>query len=72
MITLGIVLLIIGALIAWLVKGDVGRLGYIAAVIGLVLIVVGVLLSVLDDDVDADAILLPLAASRALRLARKG
>lgn len=49
MITLGIVLLVIGALVAAFVPGDVARLGYIAAVIGLVLIILGALFGVVDE-----------------------
>ncbi len=50
MITLGIVLFVIGALVAWFARNDVGRLGYFVAVIGVVLIVLGVVLSLVDDD----------------------
>lgn len=44
MIELGIVLFVIGVLVAIFAAGDVERLGYIAAVIGLVLAVLGVLI----------------------------
>lgn len=55
MVTIGIILLVIGALVAWLAPAEVSRLGYIAAVIGLVLIVLGVLLG-LADSADDDGL----------------
>jgi hypothetical protein len=58
MIEVGIVLLVIGALIAWFADGDVAKLGFVAAVIGLAAIILGLLLSGTEGEgVDADFLL---------------
>lgn len=69
MIAVGIVLLVIGALIAVLAPDpNITRLGYIAAVIGLVVIVLALLLDAVDEggkDEDLGAVFaLPLLALR--------
>ena len=70
MVAVGIVLLVIGALIAVLAPDpSIKKLGYVAAVIGLVCVVLALLLGALDE-ADKDGELgtlftLPLLAARA-------
>jgi hypothetical protein len=53
MIWLGIVLLLIGALVAYLAAGDVANFGRITAGIGLILIVLGAIFALADAGGDA-------------------
>jgi len=65
MITLGIILLVVGAIVALIAGGGafnprgatgVGQLGYIVAVIGVVLIVLGIVLELVDEADDNEHI----------------
>lgn len=71
MIVLGIILLVIGALVAAFSAGDIERIGKFVAALGVVLIVIGLVLVLADsadDDIDADMVLLaPGLAWAALR-----
>lgn len=61
MIEVGIILFVIGALVAWLASGDVERLGFVVALIGVVAIVLGLVLGLGDEGGDV-GLFVPLLA----------
>ena len=67
MLTAGIVLFVIGALVAWFASGDVERLGFAVAVIGVAVIIIALIIDLTGEgDLERDLIA-PLITWRLLK-----